>query len=251
MRGRSEPRPRRRSASPPHRGSGSTARRRWGGLPLPELIASAAEVLASQVELPYLPEEYCDEVAALCEHFPELVWQRDGKPDKISLGSRARSEDWGKFRCVCPKIVETAEMLLRSLDGQAAEVSFGDVLDYRGGHLLGWHQDNMDVTRHTFTAVLTLFDDGEGRFEWRDIAPDGRSLGHIVASTQPRPGSLAIHGLTCNNALAHRAYWDHGRRITLVLFCRSDALASLLAEKGLRSDITMKHWWTKELEVCR
>merc|ERR1711972_7329 len=103
-------------------------------------------------------------------------------------------------------------MGLRSFTGQEVEVSFGDVLDYRDGHMLGWHQDNMDLSRHTFTAVLTLFQEGAGRFEWREIAEDGCSLGAVSESVLPQPGDLAVHGLPCNNALAHRAFWDFGRR---------------------------------------
>merc|ERR1712224_857580 len=114
--------------------------------------------------------------------------------------------------------------------------AFGDVLDYRDGSLLGWHQDSMDLSRHTFTVVLTLYVEGEGRFEWRRI--EGASLGDPVSSVRPSPGDLVIHGLTCNNALAHRAFWDQGRRLTLVLFCRSQAMTTLLSDRGLKSEIS-------------
>jgi len=178
---------------------------------------------------------------------PEAVWQREGRPNKVSLGSRASARDWDRYRATCPKTLETAELLLASLVDQAVEVTFGDVLDYQPGHALGWHQDSMDTSRHTFTAVLTLSAEGEGRFEWREIAADGQSLGETVASTQPEAGDLAIHGLACNNALAHRVTWAEGRRVTLVLFCRSQAMGAALEAAGLESRITMRHWWRAAL----
>ncbi|CAE8638863.1 unnamed protein product [Polarella glacialis] len=109
----------------------------------------------------------------------------------------------------------------------------------------------MDLGRHTFTVVLTLSSEGDGRFEWRDIAPDGRSLGKVVASARPGPGDLAIHGLTCNNVLAHRAFWDDGRRVALVLFCRSPEMEAALSVKEVQSCISMRHWWTKDFELAK
>lgn len=168
----------------------------------------------------------------------------------MSLGPRRAPEDWSRYKDLCPRIMELAEACLRSFQEQRVEVSFGDVLDYRQGGMLGWHQDNMDLSRHTFTAVLTLATQGEGRFEWREIAADGRALGEVVASSQPCAGELAIHGLHCNNSLAHRAFWEEeGRRVALVLFCRSDEMEGMLSAKGVLSQITMRHWWTKDFDL--
>lgn len=63
--------------------------------------------------------------------FPEIVWQRSGKPDKIALGPRVQREDWAKYAKGCPKILEVADHLLQSFAGQHVEVKFGDILDYR------------------------------------------------------------------------------------------------------------------------
>ncbi|CAK9004451.1 unnamed protein product [Durusdinium trenchii] len=78
----------------------------------------------------------------------------------------------------------------------------------------------MDLTRHLFTVVLTLASEGSGRCEWRKIAEDGQELQEVVSSTMPALGNLAIHGLTCNNELAHRVFWDEGRRLALA--CATD-----------------------------
>eukprot|EP00928_Gymnodinium_smaydae_P079197 TRINITY_DN6318_c0_g1_i2.p1 TRINITY_DN6318_c0_g1~~TRINITY_DN6318_c0_g1_i2.p1 ORF type:complete len:302 (+),score=50.86 TRINITY_DN6318_c0_g1_i2:65-970(+) len=227
----------------------------WPGLPSAEMVATARVALSTTVALPHTPAEYCEEADRLRSEFPEIVWQREGKPDKVSLGSRATPEDWAKYQKVCPKILEAAEKLLRSLTDQRAEVTFGDVLDYSPGQRLGWHQDNMDLTRHTFTAVLTLSTFGEGRFEWRTIeaAPDGGGspcLGEVTSSSCPGAGNLAIHGLTCNNSLAHRAVWTAGRRVALVLFCRSPEVAAILANRGEESRLTMRYWWSREVEAA-
>eukprot|EP00747_Dinoflagellata_sp_TGD_P214224 gnl/TRDRNA2_/TRDRNA2_87113_c0_seq1.p1 gnl/TRDRNA2_/TRDRNA2_87113_c0~~gnl/TRDRNA2_/TRDRNA2_87113_c0_seq1.p1 ORF type:complete len:274 (+),score=27.24 gnl/TRDRNA2_/TRDRNA2_87113_c0_seq1:121-942(+) len=224
---------------------------RWLGLPRPDEIATARGVLNVTVALPYTPEEYCSEADGMRWEWPELVWKREGKPDKVSLGRRRCAEDWERYRAACPKILEAADHLIRALPGQDIEVCFGDVLDYREGHLLGWHQDSMDLTRHTFTVVMTLAADGEGRFEWREIAADGQSLGQVVSSTRPAAGDVAIHGLECNNCLAHRVFWDVGRRVTLVLFCRSDAIEAILRSRGVESNISMRHWWTKSFETVK
>jgi len=216
-----------------------------------EHIGTAREAIHVSVPLPYSPEQYYLEADTMRDEFPELVWQREGKPDKVSLGRRVRPEDWARYATFCPKIMETAMRVIQGMPDQDVEVSFGDVLDYRPGHLLGWHQDSMALTRHTFTAVLTLAAEGQGAFEWRKIADDGLSLDETVASAQPRPGDLVFHGLACNNALAHRAFWDSGRRVTLVLFCRSEKMEAVLNANGLDSNITMKNWWSKEFELTK
>lgn len=185
------------------------------------------------------------------EEWPEIVWQREGKPDKVALGRRVRPEDYERYGKACPKILDTITRVVRAMKDQDVEVSFGDVLVYRPGDLLGWHQDSMALTRHTFTAVLTLVSEGQGGFEWRRISDDGMSLGEMVDSSQPRPGDLVFHGLACNNALAHRAFWDTGRRVTLVLFCRSQQMEAVLNAHGLDSNITMKNWWSKEFETTK
>jgi len=230
---------------------GGIDRRRpcWQGLPEAELIAHSREALCSTIDLPYTPAEYLFEAEAMQMEHSEATWHRGGKPCKICLGPRTQPGDWAKYRKTCPKTLETAEKLLASFRDQDVEVSFGDILDYREGHLLGWHQDNMDLNRHTFTVVLTLASEGDGRFEWREIAADSHSLGPVTASSRPGAGDLAIHGLTCNNSLAHRVFWDVGRRATLVLFCRSNDMQKLLAEAGLESMISMRHWWSKELDT--
>eukprot|EP00438_Fugacium_kawagutii_P002133 Skav218483 [mRNA] locus=scaffold538:1199204:1199770:+ [translate_table: standard] len=184
--------------------------------------------------------------------FPELVWSRSGKPDKVSLGPRSQQEDWERFRSTCPAIMEAVDQLLQSFADQKVEVTFGDVLDYRAGHLLGWHQDNMDLKRHLFTVVLTLASDGDGRCEWRRIAPDGRALlPEVVKSAMPSFGNLAIHGLTCNNELAHRVFWDQGRRLAVVLFCRSAEVETALNQQGTKSCLSMRYWWTKDFETVK
>jgi len=219
--------------------------------PSVEQIALASCATGLSVPLPYTSEEYCNEVATLRCETPQIVWDRqhNGKPDKVALGPHMGSSDWDKYRIVCPKIVDTAEAVLRSFQDQHVQVAFGDVLDYRGGSLLGWHQDSMDLSRHTFTIVLTLYTEGEGRFEWRRIGDS--SLGDVVSSAQPARGDLVIHGLLCNNLLAHRAFWDTGRRLTLVLFCRSDSMTECLREHGMLSQITMRNWWSKDMETQR
>lgn len=222
----------------------------WAGLPSAEFVALTPRVFDIAVPLPHDPAEYRLEADALRFEFPQLAWQRPGKPDKICLGSRAQPEEWGQFRDVCPRTLFVAELLLRSLRFHNIEVMFGDVLDYnKGMQILGWHQDNMDLKRHTFTAVLTLSAEGDGRFEWRGIASDGKSLGDTVTSTRPKPGDLTIHGLTCNNSLAHRAFWETGRRVALVLFCRSPEVEDILRQNGIDSCMTMRHWWCKSFET--
>lgn len=225
--------------------------RLWPGLPSVERIATAVGPLDIHVDLACSPEEYLREAEAMLYAHPELVWQRatQGKPDKMSLGAygRGKPDNWAQYREVCPRTVDTALKLLRSLPGQDAEVGFGDVLNYGPGCLLGWHQDNMDLSRHTFTAVLTLYAEGDGRFEWRHIAEDGSGLEDVAASVRPGPGDLAIHGLSCNNALAHRMFWSSGRRVALVLFCRSEAMEQLLRVRGLASHVTMSKWWSKAM----
>lgn len=223
----------------------------WPTLPSVQDIALAKHVLNISLPLPYSSEEYCQEAEAMRMEWPELVWQRSGKPDKASLGPRTRAEDWVKYENACPKTVATVTQLLMALSDQDVQVAFGDILDYQPGHLLGWHQDSMDLTRHTFTMVLTLAADGDGRFEWREINSDGQSLGETVSSVCPRPGDLAIHGLACNNALAHRVFWDVGRRVTLVLFCRSEPMQAVLSAHELTSNITMRHWWCKDFETTK
>lgn len=241
-----EARARRRSRPPVPRGLSL-----WPGLPGVEQIATEGTAVGCSVPLPFAPEDYAREADALRREWPKIVWDRAGKPDKIALGSRAKPEDWSRYRNACPGILDTAELLLGSLAGQTVEVTFGDVLDYREDELLGWHQDNMDLSRHTFTAVLTLLAEGDGCFEWREITDNGHRLGDVVASQSPRPGDLAIHGLSCNNALAHRALWAHGRRLALVMFCRSAAMEEVLRSAGLQSRITMRHWWTEDCETAR
>ncbi|CAK9036372.1 unnamed protein product, partial [Durusdinium trenchii] len=118
---------------------------------------------------------------------------------EVCLGPRGQREDWDRFKSVCPSIVEAVEQLLHSFSDQKVEVTFGDVLDYGPGHLLGWHQDSMDLTRHLFTVVLTLASEGSGRCEWRKIAEDGQELQEVVSSTMPALGNLAIHG-ACTEA---------------------------------------------------
>eukprot|EP00931_Biecheleriopsis_adriatica_P077615 TRINITY_DN51135_c0_g1_i1.p1 TRINITY_DN51135_c0_g1~~TRINITY_DN51135_c0_g1_i1.p1 ORF type:complete len:283 (-),score=45.59 TRINITY_DN51135_c0_g1_i1:31-855(-) len=223
----------------------------WQGLPTMDDIAFCPEPITAAVALGTSEEQYCREADALLAGFPEVTWRREGKPDKVSLGPRSTPEDWAKYSATCPHILEAAEKLLRSFRGQHVEVTFGDVLDYRAGNLLGWHQDNMDLTRHTFTVVLTLSSNGDGRFEWRQIADDGRELGEVVSSATPSHGNLAIHGLTCNNKLAHRAYWEEGRRVALVLFCRSEEVERALTTQGVQSCITMRHWWSKDFELVK
>ncbi|CAK9004447.1 unnamed protein product [Durusdinium trenchii] len=129
----------------------------------------------------------------------------------------------------------------------------------------------MDLTRHLFTVVLTLASEGSGRCEWgathfcwprlyvshsvssrwRKIAEDGQELQEVVSSTMPALGNLAIHGLTCNNELAHRVFWDEGRRLALVLFCRSPEIEALLKGKGAQSRLSMRYWWRKEHEKVK
>ncbi|CAJ1409084.1 unnamed protein product [Effrenium voratum] len=201
-------------------------------MPSVQDIAFTESPLSVQVTLDHGDEDYVGE----------------GKPQKVCLGPYAKPEDWDRFRPVCPAILRATEQVLQSFDHKV-EVTFGDVLDYAPGHLLGWHQDNMDLKRHVFTVVLTLVSCGEGRTEWRRIAPDGRELLEVVSSTRPGNGSLAIHGLCCNNALAHRAFWDEGRRIAVVLFCRSAELEAALQEEGTQSRLSMRHWWTKAKEA--
>lgn len=216
-----------------------------------DLIAASRLVVGGKLELPYSSQEYFREADAMQVEWPQSVWHREGKPGKISLGPRSKPEDWAKFQSTCPKTLETAERLLLSLADQAVHVSFGDILDYRGGNLLGWHQDNMDVTRHTFTVVLTLAAEGDGRFEWCEILDGGCRLGSVIASSRPAAGDLAIHGITCNNALAHRIFWDTGRRVTLVLFCRSLEMEGFLCVESLQSNLTMRHWWSKEFDIAK
>lgn len=230
----------------------------WCGLPCVETIATSTVALGVTLALPHSPRAYCMEADALRSARPDIVWHRDGKPDKLCLGSRSRPEDWDKFRGHAPRILEAAEVLLRSFPGQSGvEVLFGDVLDYNCAleaaqpQLLGWHQDNMDITRHTFTVVLTLAAEGDGRNEWREIAPGSVALGGIVASMQPGAGDLGVHGLACNNALAHRAFWDTGRRVALVMFCRSAEMEAQLRTRSLESQITMRHWWSKAFETTK
>lgn len=219
----------------------------WPGLPSVEQIALNDGPVGCSVSLPYSSAQYLSELEALRYEVPELVWDRlaQGKPDKVGLGPWTCKGEWARYKTVCPKIVETALMVLRSLAKQDVNVAYGDVLDYRDSSLLGWHQDSMDLDRHTFTIVLTLHVEGEGRFEWRQITEDG--LGDIVSSSRPVPGDLMIHGLQCNNLLAHRAFWRQGRRVTLVLFCRSEEMTSFLQTKGMESKLTMSRWWSEEL----
>eukprot|EP00933_Yihiella_yeosuensis_P073514 TRINITY_DN8222_c2_g1_i1.p1 TRINITY_DN8222_c2_g1~~TRINITY_DN8222_c2_g1_i1.p1 ORF type:complete len:317 (-),score=56.35 TRINITY_DN8222_c2_g1_i1:335-1285(-) len=224
---------------------------RWPGLPSASEIAFSTEAIGVSLPLSVSPQDFCSEADALRLGWPESTWQREGKPDKMCLGPRTCAEDWAKYRSACPRILEVAERLLHSLSDQQVEVSFGDVLDYRGQQLLGWHQDNMDLSRHTFTVVLTLAAEGHGCFEWREIAADSKSLAEITASATPSYGDLAIHGLTCNNGRAHRAFWDTGRRVALVLFCRSEEMEKILKESGVESCISMRHWWSKDFETIK
>ncbi|CAE7652192.1 unnamed protein product, partial [Symbiodinium necroappetens] len=145
-------------------------------LPSAEDIAFSPRPLAIQVDLPQPDHVYIQEADALRYNYPEVTWIRAGKPDKVCLGSRSRQSDWERFRSTCPAILDAAEQLIASFPGQSVEVTFGDVLDYQEGHLLGWHQDNMDLQRHLFTVVLTLSSSGDGRCEWREIASDGGRL---------------------------------------------------------------------------
>ncbi|CAK9004453.1 unnamed protein product [Durusdinium trenchii] len=123
----------------------------------------------------------------------------------------------------------------------------------------------------TMQVVLTLASEGSGRCEWgathfcwprlyvshsvssrwRKIAEDGQELQEVVSSTMPALGNLAIHGLTCNNELAHRVFWDEGRRLALVLFCRSPEIEALLKGKGAQSRLSMRYWWRKEHEKVK
>ena len=223
---------------------------RWH-LPSVQEISFSTTPLAVHVELQKSAEVYLQEADAMRFSFPELVWSRNGKPDNVSLGPRNQQEDWQRFRPICPAIMEAVDQLLRSFADQRVEVTFGDVLDYGPGHLLGWRQDNMDLKRHLFTVVLTLASDGDGRCEWRRIAHDGKDLEELVASTVPSFGNLAIHGLTCNNELAHRVFWDQGRRVALVLFCRSAEAEAVLNKEGTKSCLSMRYWWTKDYESVK
>lgn len=223
-------------------------RPRWAGLPSARVLATAQGALCTTVDLPYAAVEYTAEAERMRLERSDITWHRPGKPDKICLGRRVHAADWLQFREWCPKILDTAETLIASMPGQDVEVSFGDVLVYEGDQLLGWHQDSMDLSRHTFTMVLTLAAEGDGRFEWRRIAEDCRSLEEVTESTRPGQGDLAVHGLNCNNFLAHRAYWDEGHRVALVLFCRSSTMEDLLRSEGIQSHISMRHWWLDEFE---
>lgn len=218
--------------------------------PVP-VLAREPCAIGCRMDLPYSAAEYISEVELMSLERPDITWQRPGKPVKICLGRRTRPVDWVQFRDWCPKILSTAEALISLFVDQNVEVSFGDVLDYRGSQLLGWHQDSMDLSRHTFTIVLTLVAEGDGRFEWRRISDDATCLEDVTDSARPSAGDLTIHGLTCNNLLAHRAYWDEGRRVALVLFCRSDALEAFLRSEGIESCISMRHWWSKEFELMK
>ena len=118
-------------------------------LPSAEDIAFSPRPLAIQVELPQPNQIYIQEADAMRFGYPEVTWIRAGKPDKVCLGPRSRQSDWERFRSTCPAILEAAEQLIASFPGQSVEVTFGDVLDYQEGHLLGWHQDNMDLQRQS------------------------------------------------------------------------------------------------------
>ncbi|CAK9036369.1 Hypothetical protein (Fragment), partial [Durusdinium trenchii] len=220
-------------------------------LPSVDEIAFSNRPVVRQIALEKCEGDYIAEGETMRESFPELVWSQSGKPTKVCLGPRGQREDWDRFKSVCPSIVEAVEQLLHSFSDQKVEVTFGDVLDYGPGHLLGWHQDSMDLTRHLFTVVLTLASEGSGRCEWRKIAEDGQELQEVVSSTMPALGNLAIHGLTCNNELAHRVFWDEGRRLALVLFCRSPEIEALLKGKGAQSRLSMRYWWRKEHEKVK
>ena len=182
-------------ASCPQQGLQPPLKSHWQ-LPSAEDIAFSPQPLAIQVDLPHPDRVYVEEADAMRYSFPEVTWSRAGKPDKVCLGPRCKQNDWERFRSACPAILEAAEHLIASFSGQCVEVTFGDVLDYQRGHLLGWHQDNMDLQRHLFTAVLTLASSGDGRCEWRQISSDGSRLEDVVASSMPCFGNLAIHGLS-------------------------------------------------------
>ncbi|CAK9004410.1 unnamed protein product [Durusdinium trenchii] len=149
------------------------------------------------------------------ESFPELVWSQSGKPTKVCLGPRGQREDWDRFKSVCPSIVEAVEQLLHSFSDQKVEVTFGDVLDYGPGHLLGWHQDSMDLTRHLFTVVLTLASEGSGRCEWGGgrllkMARSFRRLYHRRcrrSATLPFMASLATMNLRIESFGMKVAVW--------------------------------------------
>lgn len=214
-------------------------------------ISFSARPLVAQLELKESDQVYLLEADAMRYSFPELVWSRHGKPDKVSLGPRNQKSDWERFQSTCPAIIEAVEQILHSFVDQRVEVTFGDILDYRAGHLLGWHQDNMDLKRHLFTVVLTLASDGDGRCEWRRIAPDGQRLQEVVLSAMPAFGNIAVHGLTCNNELAHRVFWDTGRRLAVVLFCRSAEVDAALNKEGAKSRLSMRYWWSKDFESVK
>ena len=92
----------------------------------------------------------------------------------------------------CPKTALTVDWLLRCFTNQDVLISHTDLLDYGPRTMLGWHQDNMVAEKmpaQTFTLVLTLYADGDGRTDWRIIerSSSGESSRMV---TQGEEGSL-------------------------------------------------------------
>ena len=55
--------------------------------------------------------------------------------------------------------METVARLLTALSDQEVLVAFGDILEYREGHLLGWHQDRSNKLVVHFITIWANFCD--------------------------------------------------------------------------------------------
>eukprot|EP00397_Hematodinium_sp_SG-2012_P056180 GEMP01069102.1.p1 GENE.GEMP01069102.1~~GEMP01069102.1.p1 ORF type:complete len:141 (+),score=27.24 GEMP01069102.1:295-717(+) len=121
-----------------------------------------------------------------------------------------------------------------------------DLLDYGPKTLLGWHQDSFSIDRHTFTVVTTIVFRGRGGVDYAPIErKDGVApvLGSIAMCFPGVVGSVQVHGVAVNNAMAHRGRQVSGRRVCFVLFCRSEAVAALLKPTCAPFIVDMRLWW--------
>ena len=144
-------------------------------------ILSAGQVVSAPVPLllPSFvpsepPEAYEAELEALKQHYPEHCWERAGRPLRANLdpflsistpscaGQPPPGVPVSTSTSSCaerPGVpVKTLRELRRALVSIAGDlqVKHADLLEYKSGSLLGWHQDSFDWKRHLCTVVVEL-----------------------------------------------------------------------------------------------
>eukprot|EP00397_Hematodinium_sp_SG-2012_P059583 GEMP01076568.1.p1 GENE.GEMP01076568.1~~GEMP01076568.1.p1 ORF type:complete len:211 (+),score=45.30 GEMP01076568.1:70-702(+) len=157
------------------------------------------------------------EVDHLCVQRSELLFERDGQPKRLSLGNLQST-----LSLLPPSLAALVKGTMRLLPKDTT-VRHIDLLDYGPKTLLGWHQDSFSIDRHTFTVVTTIVFRGRGGVDYAPIErKDGVApvLGSIAMCFPGVVGSVQVHGVAVNNAMAHRGRQVSGRRVCFVLFCR-------------------------------